>query len=494
MQAFYQSVSSDASTDVHPNNHGGDFTIELYDELYLPNQWEMALVEISYYGQHFPNVLSEYGGVSICYNGKDRYATNFVLQYDESKYMRVFIKDGRNPKRATQYTWDMPALHYSWKQLKNHFDKWVLNGDAGQYRVTFRLRKDVLEIHAKTGLYPIEVSFDGKLAKLFSIDNTKRLAAFAANKNEYVPVTIKKPAEIHDESTALFEPDDKGDLWIRVNYYKKEIPSLYWTVDSLNKAFQHIHGLSILKIAGDMLNIKCTRDTLQLDLIFSPAFAKLVGKDKFSYTFPNYDEIVAIPLDLSKTNISMELHESRISFNLLFNYYASPKDLIVSLNTNITERINKILTDTNAEREHVVSVLKLDDANICTFTHVKNFDIGINPNLLKILGLANTSETNVGMQPIVLPSATREFFDIYCSIIEPHSVNSDVKQILRTINNTATDNLKVMQTFPHLQYYPISRNFIRNINIYIQDAYTDESLIFHKRVACLLHFRPCHSM
>ena len=76
MQAFYQSVSSDASTDVHPNNHGGDFTIELYDELYLPNQWEMALVEISYYAQHFPNLLSEYGEVSIYNNGKDRYATN----------------------------------------------------------------------------------------------------------------------------------------------------------------------------------------------------------------------------------------------------------------------------------------------------------------------------------------------------------------------------------------------------------------------------------
>ena len=116
--------------------------------------------------------------------------------------------------------------------------------------------------------------------------------------------------------------------------------------------------------------------------------------------------------------------------------------------------------------------------------HVKNFNIGINPNLLKLLGLANTSETNVGKRPIVLPNATREFFYIYCNIIEPHCVNSDVKQILRTINNTATDNLKIMQTFPHLQYYPISRNYIRNINIYIQDAYTDESLIFHKRVGC----------
>src|SRR5277367_268305 len=79
MQAFYQSVSSDASTDEHPNNHGADFTMELYDELYLPNQWEMALVEISYYGQHFPNVLSEYGELTICYNGKDRYATNLFF-------------------------------------------------------------------------------------------------------------------------------------------------------------------------------------------------------------------------------------------------------------------------------------------------------------------------------------------------------------------------------------------------------------------------------
>ena len=35
MSSFYQTVTSDGSKGTRESNHGGDFAIDLYDELYL---------------------------------------------------------------------------------------------------------------------------------------------------------------------------------------------------------------------------------------------------------------------------------------------------------------------------------------------------------------------------------------------------------------------------------------------------------------------------
>ena len=48
MSSFYYIITSDGCKGTRESNHGGDFTIDLYDELYFPGEWEVALVEISY--------------------------------------------------------------------------------------------------------------------------------------------------------------------------------------------------------------------------------------------------------------------------------------------------------------------------------------------------------------------------------------------------------------------------------------------------------------
>ena len=35
MKSFYHTLNSDGSKNIHKNNHGGDFTVELYDTMDL---------------------------------------------------------------------------------------------------------------------------------------------------------------------------------------------------------------------------------------------------------------------------------------------------------------------------------------------------------------------------------------------------------------------------------------------------------------------------
>ena len=81
MSSYYHRISSDASLDTHPHNHGGDFTIEFYEQLYFPGKWEVALAEMAYYGQMFPNILHEQGEISILYDAVKHKSIEFVVQY-----------------------------------------------------------------------------------------------------------------------------------------------------------------------------------------------------------------------------------------------------------------------------------------------------------------------------------------------------------------------------------------------------------------------------
>ena len=76
MSSFYLSLNSDGSQNIHPDNHGGNFTIELHDTLDLTGCWEVALVEMIYFGQYFQNVPVEYGKVKV-------FATRSGVQFDK---------------------------------------------------------------------------------------------------------------------------------------------------------------------------------------------------------------------------------------------------------------------------------------------------------------------------------------------------------------------------------------------------------------------------
>ena len=60
--SFYLNLSSKDSADVHPQNYGGDFQVELQAPLHFHEHdcWEVALAEMTYDAQGFPNIPPQY--------------------------------------------------------------------------------------------------------------------------------------------------------------------------------------------------------------------------------------------------------------------------------------------------------------------------------------------------------------------------------------------------------------------------------------------------
>src|SRR5438552_18430866 len=83
MNSFYHTLNSDGSKAIHNNNHGGDFTVELYDTMDLNGYWEVSLVEMSYFGQRFANVPEEYGKIQLTSSAKELFNTQFIFHYHE---------------------------------------------------------------------------------------------------------------------------------------------------------------------------------------------------------------------------------------------------------------------------------------------------------------------------------------------------------------------------------------------------------------------------
>ena len=83
MSSFYMTLNSEGSRDIHPDNHGGDFTVELHDTLDLAGAWEVALMEVAYFEKIYGNLDSEYGEMAITSTKAIPYPTKFVATHDK---------------------------------------------------------------------------------------------------------------------------------------------------------------------------------------------------------------------------------------------------------------------------------------------------------------------------------------------------------------------------------------------------------------------------
>src|SRR5271156_6845609 len=65
--SFYVNLSSKDSVDIHPQNYGGDFQVELANPMVFheDDPWEVALTEMTYDAQGFPNVPVEFSQVKL---------------------------------------------------------------------------------------------------------------------------------------------------------------------------------------------------------------------------------------------------------------------------------------------------------------------------------------------------------------------------------------------------------------------------------------------
>src|SRR5271156_6190150 len=91
--SFYLTLSSDDSKNTFPNNHGGDFKVQLQHTLDLRSEpWEVALVDMIYTGQAFSNLTTEDSLITLQVSGKPVFDNDYIIPYDKMMNLWVSYK------------------------------------------------------------------------------------------------------------------------------------------------------------------------------------------------------------------------------------------------------------------------------------------------------------------------------------------------------------------------------------------------------------------
>ena len=83
--SFYLTLTSDGNSDTFPANHGGDFKVQLDQTLDMRHHnWEVALVEMLYTGQTFPNLSVDDTHITLKTGTNPKYDNDYFLTYDQT--------------------------------------------------------------------------------------------------------------------------------------------------------------------------------------------------------------------------------------------------------------------------------------------------------------------------------------------------------------------------------------------------------------------------
>ena len=79
------------SADSHPQNYGGDFQVELGAPLYFDERdpWEVALAEVTYDAQGFPNVPTEYSQIKLEALNRENVYDATLMDLSMKAYLQV---------------------------------------------------------------------------------------------------------------------------------------------------------------------------------------------------------------------------------------------------------------------------------------------------------------------------------------------------------------------------------------------------------------------
>src|SRR6266853_2048800 len=496
MNSFYHTVNSDGSRHIHPHNHGGDFTVEIYETMDLHGAWEMALIEMSYFGQRFANVPEEYGKIQLTSSAKELYNTQFILYYHEFDdiFMGVYWwhRDTLTWDHIKNITFNSKRKHCSFLDLVKIMNATTYNykGLWRAFDISFQLTYSSLNITVNTKEVSVAVDFSDKLRALLSISKKSwEFNKWNKKQTEKIPIVI--PPTLIDNSIVLFTPITL-EKWIKINGVQLNIPKLYWTYYTFKNAVPIMFKEIFPDFTARFTEIRDSEYYLRIGNLPLKNYVIEISDYLNSFVIiSRFETTCGLKIEFSKMPKKEEIVEEHVSFELAYNYYPTEKSLIADLDSLTSKHVNKFI-ETKGSDQYVEKRFTLDEnSKICSFTSTPNYSVEISSYLLNVLQLHNTYESSTGKGPIRLMSAIRPFLHVYCDLIAPHNVNSEEESLLRVINNVARQDEKVMLTFDCPHYYPISRRFINNIRIYITDSFSTDPLVFTHQVSYLLHFRPC---
>jgi hypothetical protein len=234
--SIYINLRSSECRDIYPNNHGGNFKIELNEPLRLHGAWEVALAEMTYHSQSFPNLPKEHNTVEVylkepleVYDTRnlDLYIRTYVIMKDRWQYSDYFEIEYpmHFPSRL-----DMPKKNYSWEDFKTALENLTKlnNENRNVVRITnvnFKFDKNEKLTLTFHGHLRAKVVFSADLVKFLSLDADEAWQApnqvTNIHKIEYIKPTLSKELA----TTRIAHNADLGH-----NYY----PTARSLIDALN--------------------------------------------------------------------------------------------------------------------------------------------------------------------------------------------------------------------------------------------------------------------
>src|SRR5277367_775667 len=124
MSAFNLLLTSDGCIDNYPNNHGGGFKIDMYDELYLAGNWEVALSQMTYYGQDFVNVPDNARLITMAETRVEEMSRDYTLWREDANNMVISLFKMYGGAKGDAKVWDFyfPQNDYTWESFVKYFN------------------------------------------------------------------------------------------------------------------------------------------------------------------------------------------------------------------------------------------------------------------------------------------------------------------------------------------------------------------------------------
>jgi len=513
------------SADIHPQNYGGDFQVELAAPLLFDERdpWEVALAEMTYDAQGFPNIPPEYSEVKLEALNRDNVYDAMEMDLSITAFLQIRKKvwhesDSekiRERDRISKYV--LPKKYYTWEGFKDA----VKALGKPKYRQYFTygaaLTDTQLEIKFSTSVHSVKFEFSRDLINFLTLEKESIESAFhhVEYLNGTVSINYKKPTLKTDHSAIIFPTDTTHNNWIEIRGHGRfNIPNTNYTIHQLSSNFQallkdkvydRICRFSFDYIETDenyQWELKIEAFTaLDIALHFSYGFLYHLGAavdDRWAYLSTKS----AAPPFVVRRGIVPKVKKQNLFYytNFPHNFYPGPQAFCDGLNSTTMDLAGVYMDAKSLEQplftmEKVVSLDTIGSTTTgkCVFKPHPFFNITLHPFILKMLNLENTTKEHTGTSIVLMPSATREFFYLYTNIISSHTYSGAINMLRVINNNTALPNEKIMISFPHFYYHPITQLHISNIHIRITDSHTDLVLPFQREVTCLLHFRRCSS-
>ena len=523
--SFYLNIRSTDSLDIFPNNYGGDFQVELSTPLHFDENdpWEVALVEMMYEAQPFPNIPAEYSHFTIEHLNKDKFFNAKDLDFSISAIIRVTTYGkwwDSNSELLPEYRrfpkYVLPRKNYTWEGFKAEINKLAKPNESKYFSYSIKITDTHIEINYRSSVKFAQFIFSPDLVKFLKLKQDTIETPYNKVELSHGDVKISYTTPRIPPGHIIFPANSLHSIWIEIKAHTRfTIPHENYTIEDLAANFTTLttHGAfkNVMRLTFEYtetskhfnweLKIE-TFGALKITLHFSYGFLFYLNTHADN-GWTHIDTDKAMPPTtirhgtIQKNNAEVD-EAPLIHGSFPFNYYPTAQsfcDGISGAIMNIADQFADAQPHNyplfTMEKLSVDGVLGSTSTGKCVFTPHPHIKITLDPFILKLLKLDNTLTKNTDTSVVVMPSATRDFFYLYTNIIASHTYSGAVN-LLRIINNsTSLANEKVMVSFQHLYYHPLTQINIGNIQIRITDNHTDLLLPFENPVSCLLHFRRC---